>query len=98
MIPVLPSSARPGGSVPDAIENAYGEVPPVAPSVALYPVLNEPLGSDALEIVGGGAMTMLYVWVTFPPPLSVTLICTLANVPLTVGVPVIDPVAAPIVS
>ena len=45
-----------------------------------------------VEIAGGARIVIEYVCVTVPPPPSVILTWTLANVPLTVGVPVIAPV------
>lgn len=49
------SSARPGGSTPDAIRHAYGSAPPDAWSVALYGVLTRPGGRAVVVMVSGVA-------------------------------------------
>ncbi len=92
--PVLALSDNPAGRAPEL--NEYGEVPPVAVSVAAYGTVSAPLGSEVFEIVGGARIVMLYVVVVVPPAPSLILICTLEKVPLTVGVPVMEPVLAPI--
>jgi hypothetical protein len=57
---------RPAGSVPDARDQVYGVVPPVALNVAEYAVPAVALESDVVVTASGG--TRLEVTVTFAFP------------------------------
>ena len=50
--PVEPARFNPSGSLPRAIDQANGAVPPSATSVVAYAVPTVPMGSDAVVMVG----------------------------------------------
>lgn len=73
--PVVALRVRPGGSEPDATENLYGKVPPVAMTVEEYGTPTSPVvpGGQA-TVRGAGEMVMpqLLVVAVVPFPESVT--------------------------
>ena len=58
--PVEVSRARPVGSEPEAMDQVYGAVPPVAERVALYEVPMAPEGSATLDTTAKEELTALY--------------------------------------
>ena len=88
--PVVAFRFKPLGSVPLAIDQVIGIVP-VTPSIWLYDWPTIPPGRVRVVIIGISVITILKLLVVFPEEL-VALIVKL-NVPSTVGVPEIAPVA-----
>jgi len=60
--PVPPFNVKPAGSAPTLIDQAYGVMPPVAPSVWLYAVPSVPPGSVAGVIFSVGALIAMPGW------------------------------------
>ena len=88
--PVFASSDKPVGSAPAAIDHAYGPLPPVATSAALYATDWFPLGSEVVVIAKDELIVMLRSFVVVLDPESVT--CTVkVLVPVALGVPVMAP-------
>jgi len=52
---VFPLRLRPRGSIPDGMDQVYGEVPPAAASCAVYEFSSTPGGSDPVEMANGNA-------------------------------------------
>src|SRR5690242_10091538 len=84
MTPVLGASDKPAGSVPVAIDQVYGVVPPVAASVAVYAVFCVALGSEVVVMVG---------WLAAPVAENVAITALQFAAALSVKVPVYAPVA-----
>lgn len=92
MIPP-PLSVKPPGRLPPVTAQMYGGTPPVASSVWLYAVPNDPPAKVVVAIVNAGAAVtvMVIAWLAELLASSVTSKVTLA-LPAPVGVPVIAPV------
>ena len=85
-------SDKPAGSVPEAIDQVYGGIPPLACKLCEYGVPTVPFGKFAVTIFkGGGVITSLSVCVSAPPFVSVTLAVKFAIV-VVAAVPAIWPV------
>jgi hypothetical protein len=85
---VQPLSVSPAGRVPVVMEQLYGEVPPLAPMVALYVMPTVPSGSVLVSVRAAGSMTIVSgpVTVCTGLPESVAFTVTVA-LPAVVGVP-----------
>ena len=83
----LELSVSPAGSVPDAIDQVYGDVPPVAVRVWEYATPTVAFGKVIVEIEGIVVMVIGSTFVEVPLALSVTLKVTEAGPPAVVGVP-----------
>ena len=94
IVPVLPFSERPVGSVPLVIVHVYGEVPPVAASVALYAIPTCPFGKLLVVIVRPEALMVrlrFTLWLCAGLLESVTVNFKAVAFADAVGVPVIVP-------
>jgi hypothetical protein len=94
--PVPPFNVKPAGSAPTLIDQAYGVMPPVAPSVWLYAVPSVPPGSVAGVIFSVGAliaMPRLAPFVAFVGVWESVTVAAKFDVPVKVpvGVPEITP-------
>ena len=91
-------SDKPAGSVPDAMDQLNGGVPPEAASVCEYAVPAVPAGSGEPVVMVrlGVAASMVnpYVWVTDTPARSV-IVTVKFEVPVRLGVPLIAPFDEP---
>jgi hypothetical protein len=93
--PVLVESERPPGKLPELRFHVYGEVPPVAVSVAEYGTFTVPPDKLVVEIFSAGLMMMLNAAVAVCGELSVSVTRTVKlYVPTLVGAPEITPVPA----
>ena len=97
MVPVL-ANARPAGRVPLVMDQVYGAVPPVALSEELNDAFVIPADKLVVLIASGDpaattdkARMPAAVWTGEPASLTVT---PMEKLPLTVGVPEINPVVA----
>jgi hypothetical protein len=88
--PVMPSSCSPPGRVPEAIDQVYGGVPPVAARVWEKATSTSPLRLPVVMSMGF-AMLMLRLWRATAPLASVTR-TTNEKFPVLAGVPLMMPV------
>ena len=95
--PVLALRFNPAGSGPGDRDHVYGVVPPVAAAVCEYAILTSPSANEVVEIVGADPIEIERFFVVVAAALSVTFSVKL-EFPDVVGVPVIAPVFALIVS
>ena len=95
--PVLALRLSPTGRGPGDNDHVYGAVPPFAAAVCEYATLTSPSASELVVIVGAAPIEIDSGLVAVAPRLSVTFSVKLEFPPL-VGVPVIAPVLALIVS
>jgi hypothetical protein len=92
-VPVLETSDRPVGNLPEATEHVYGGVPPLAAKVWEYGVPTAPPGScgSVLMLIAGAVIVRVKGLVFVPAALSLTFTVKL-YVPPVEGVPVRAPV------
>src|SRR5580658_751355 len=91
--PVAEFKVRPCGSAPEAIDQVYGETPPVAVRVCEYGTLSWPFGSELVEMTTAVvcAVTVMPNWALAVSPAASVTVTVKVLAPVAVGVPLMEP-------